>query len=136
MRKDAKNAGLPEIIVSADDQERLSSLATAAMARLPEVARQLLSEIERAEVGAADADLTNVVQMGSTVEFRLDDGQQRRVALVYPHAADIAAERVSILTPIGTALLGLSAGQSIVWTTRDGRERRLTVLAVAQGHAE
>jgi regulator of nucleoside diphosphate kinase len=47
-------------------------------------------------------------------------------------SADIAQGKISILTPIGVALLGLSEGQSIAWKTRDGREQRLTVLAVEE----
>jgi regulator of nucleoside diphosphate kinase len=54
----------------------------------------------------------------------------RRIALVFPGQADIAAARISVVTPIGAAPIGLSEGQSIAWSTRDGRERRLTVLAV------
>jgi regulator of nucleoside diphosphate kinase len=71
--------------------------------------------------------------MGSTVLFRSDDGQHRRVTLVFPGEADISRDRISILTPIGIALIGLSEGQSITWVTRDGRERGLTVLSVRQG---
>jgi regulator of nucleoside diphosphate kinase len=69
--------------------------------------------------------------MGSIVEFSSDAGQ-RRVTLVYPVEADIAEGRISILTPIGAALIGLSQGQSIAWTARDGRRHRLTVLEVRQ----
>jgi regulator of nucleoside diphosphate kinase len=70
--------------------------------------------------------------MGATVEYGSDDGHQRRVTLVYPQDADIAQNKISILTPIGTALLGLAVGQSIQWTTNDGRNRTLTILAVDQ----
>lgn len=52
--------------------------------------------------------------------------------LVYPGEADIAAGRVSVLTPIGTALIGLAEGQSIVWQTRTGVSKRLTVLKVEE----
>jgi regulator of nucleoside diphosphate kinase len=62
--------------------------------------------------------------------FVADDGRERSVVLVYPGQADIGVGRISILTPIGTALIGLSEGQSITWTTRDGRRRRLTVQCV------
>jgi regulator of nucleoside diphosphate kinase len=50
--------------------------------------------------------------------------------LVFPGQADIAAGKISILTPIGAALIGLSQGQSIDWKTRDGRSRQLTILSV------
>jgi regulator of nucleoside diphosphate kinase len=78
----------------------------------------------------AHAVPANVVQMGSTVEFATEEGVTRRITLVFPGQADITAARISVVTPIGAALIGLSEGQSIAWSTRDGRERRLTVLAV------
>lgn len=119
---------MPAILVGADDQQRLTMLALNALQRAPDVATELLAEMERAEV--VNAVPSSVVQMGSRVTFVADDGQERSVVLVYPGQADIGAGRVSILTPIGTALIGLSEGQSIAWTTRDGRRRRLAVLRV------
>lgn len=68
--------------------------------------------------------------MGSTLRYTSDLGENRQVTLVYPGEANIAEGKMSILTPIGTALLGLSAGQSIDWTARDGRTHRLEVAAV------
>ncbi|MBL8904295.1 MAG: GreA/GreB family elongation factor, partial [Rhizobiales bacterium] len=53
--------------------------------------------------------------------------------LVYPEKADIAAGRISILTPIGTALIGLSIGQTMTWVDRDGQSRQLRIVAVT-GH--
>lgn len=50
---------------------------------------------------------------------------------MFPGEADIAEGKISILTPIGAALIGLKAGQSIDWTARDGRLHRLTVETVA-----
>jgi regulator of nucleoside diphosphate kinase len=120
----------PSIIVSDTDQRRLTTLATDALERFPEVAEELLSEMERADVVTAEAIPPNVVQMGTDVVFQSDNGETRRVRLVFPGQADIAAGRISILTPIGAALIGLSEGQSIAWKTRDGRWRHLTILAV------
>lgn len=123
---------MPAIIVSVTDHHRLLGLAEAAEGRIPDVASVLQSEMERAHVVAADEVPDNVVRMGSIVEFSADAGQRRRVTLVYPVEADIAEGRISILTPIGAALIGLSQGQSIAWTARDGRRHRLTVLEVRQ----
>lgn len=120
----------PTIIVSHTDQRRLTTLATDALERFPDVAEELLSEMERADVVTAEAIPPNVVQMGSGVVFQSDNGETRRVSLVFPGQADIAAGRISILTPIGAALIGLSEGQSIAWKTRDGRSRQLTILTV------
>jgi len=126
---------MPAIIVSVTDHHRLLGLAEAAEGRIPDVASVLQSEMERAQVVAADEVPDNVVRMGSIVEFSSDAGQ-RRVTLVYPVEADIAEGRISILTPIGAALIGLSQGQSIAWTARDGRRHRLTVLDVRQPPGE
>jgi regulator of nucleoside diphosphate kinase len=120
----------PTIVVSDRDQSRLTTLATDALERFPDAAQELLLEMERAAVVSAEAVPRNVVQMGSGVVFRSDNGETRRVTLVFPGQADIAAGRISILTPIGAALIGLSEGQSIAWKTRDGRLRQLTILAV------
>jgi regulator of nucleoside diphosphate kinase len=69
--------------------------------------------------------------MGSHVVFRDDTtGRVRQVTLAYPEQADISKGRVSVLTPIGTALLGLRTGLSIGWQTRSGENRRLTVLEI------
>lgn len=122
----------PEIIISDVDYKRLASLATAAQAGLPEVADVLQSELERARVVATNRVPADVVQMGSAVEFRVDTGQQRRVTLVFPEEENISEGRVSVLTPIGAALIGLSSNQSIPWTTRDGRQHELTVVRVEQ----
>lgn len=121
----------PTIVVSDTDHARLSALATGALARFPDIAEELQSEMTRAEVVSASALPAHVVRMGSTVEFRSNGGQHRRVELVFPIDADISTGKVSVLTPIGTALIGLSAGQSIRFTTRDRREQTLTVLDVA-----
>lgn len=121
----------PDIVISEADHARLSRLAEGLLGRLPEVAGELLAEVERARVVAPESLPRNVVAMGSSVEFATDEGQTRRVTLVYPDQADIARDQISILTPIGAALIGLGEGQSITWKTRDGRTRTLRVLRVA-----
>lgn len=74
----------PSIIVSDTDQSRLTTLATDALERFPQAAQELLSEMERAAVVSAEAVPPNVVQMGSGVVFRSDNGETRRVTLVFP----------------------------------------------------
>lgn len=124
-------SGKPPIVVSEADYDRLANLAATVSDRLPDLAGELQAELDRAAVVAPGAVPAGVVRMGSIVSFRADGGRERTVTLVYPGDADIAAGRISVLTPVGTALLGLSAGQSMRWLTRDGREQALTVLAVA-----
>jgi regulator of nucleoside diphosphate kinase len=122
----------PKIIVGEIDHERLTGLATAAIERIPEVAEELLAEMDRAKVVAPAKLPADVVRMGSFVTFDSDSAQHRRVQLVYPGEADIEQGRISVLTPIGAALIGLAAGQSIAWTARDGKKHVLTVTAVEQ----
>ena len=132
MNHNVQQSAKPKIIVSASDQGRLTTLAMDAMNRHPLVAAELLAEMDRAQVTSADALPSGVVQMGSTVIFRSEDGETRCVTLVFPGQADISKGKISILTPVGAALIGLSEGQSITWSTRDGTSRRLTVVAVEE----
>jgi regulator of nucleoside diphosphate kinase len=60
----------------------------------------------------------------------LDTGKELVVTLVYPHDADIDENKISILAPIGAALIGLRVGQVIRWPVPSGKEKRLQVVAV------
>ncbi len=121
----------PSITLTANDYESLSVLARAAAKRMPDVASVLAEELERAHVLADNSKQS--VCMGSVVEFRDDTtGKVQTVTLVYPGDADISRRRISVLTPIGAALIGLDAGASIKWETRTGEPRRLTVLKISE----
>ena len=125
----------PAITLSRTDHERLSRLAQSVVDRNPDVADQLLAELDRARV-VADASLAaSIVRMGSTLRFTTDAGEDRTVTLVYPGEADIAQGKVSVLTPVGAGLIGLSAGQTIVWPDREGHERPIRILKVTRGPA-
>jgi regulator of nucleoside diphosphate kinase len=120
----------PRITLMAKDYERLLLLARAVAVRMPEVASILAEELDRAHV-LADQDSGRSVCMGSVVEFRDDTtGKVQTVTLVYPGDADISQRKISVLTPVGTALIGLGAGDCITWETRTGESRQLTVLKV------
>lgn len=136
MTTTARAPARPPIILSETDAQRLSALAIQKEAAAPEAAGLLLDELERAQVRPDDRVPADVVGMNSTVEF-VDEahGQSRTVQLVYPAEADIAEGRISVLTPIGAGLIGLSAGQSILWPDRDGNKRALKVLRVARAAA-
>jgi regulator of nucleoside diphosphate kinase len=122
---------LPPIMIRQADSERLAQLAEAAAETSPATAEFLAGEIERAKVVPDTVPLAGVVGMESEVIFRDDmTGQQKQVTLVYPKSADIEAGRVSVLTPIGAALIGLSAGQTISFATPSGERRSLTVVEV------
>jgi regulator of nucleoside diphosphate kinase len=120
------------IVVTERDYQRLQGLANAARLHHPDVAEDLAGELDRAGIVAESEIGADVVRMGSIVEYGTEIGGTRTVTLVFPGDADIAEGKVSILTPIGTALLGLSPGQSIDWLARDGRRHRLSIVAVRQ----
>jgi regulator of nucleoside diphosphate kinase len=127
-----RNRSVPNIVVSNADYERLTDLATASLERLPEVATELLDEMDRARIVSDGTVPANVVRMGSTVTFRSDDGRELTETLVYPVDEDSDAHKISVMTPVGAALIGLAEGQSISWTARDGRSHQLTVEKVRQ----
>lgn len=137
MQEITKSRRKPSIRISRTDHQRLSALADAIAERNPELSEVLFAELDRARVVGDGSVPAETVRMGSTVTFSSDAGSSegsdtKTVTLVFPGEADIAEGRVSVLTPIGAALIGLSEGQSIGWTARDGREHALSVLTVAQ----
>ena len=125
---------LPQIIVSENEERSLFTLATAAdlTQRSRDAAQSLLRELERAHVVSEKKVPTNVVRMNSRVEFVLDDSSRRCVQIVYPRDANIEAGKISILTPVGAALFGLSPGQMMMLQGNDGRPHKLRVISVVQ----
>jgi len=112
------------VIVPETDLERLSQFSSS---------EPLQGELARAIVVSDEAVPADVVTMDSRVAYTDEStGVSREITLVYPHESDGTQGRVSVLAPVGTALLGLSAGQSIEWDFPDGRRRRLTVDRVVQ----
>jgi regulator of nucleoside diphosphate kinase len=98
---------------------------------MPELAEELADEIGRARVLAKGTRPEHIVCMNSEVEFRDEStGRIQKVILVYPEEADISQRKISVLTPVGTALIGLGTGDSISWETPAGDARQLTVLSV------
>lgn len=120
----------PNITIGDADYRKLVSLAMAGPADADE-GDELYGELERARVIPQRKLGGDVVRMGSSLTYRADSGAERSVTLVYPADADISAGKISVLTPIGTALIGLRVGQSITWTARDGHHHVLTLLSVA-----
>lgn len=130
MASTTKSAPHPDLVVGEVDHRKLVALALAGIGHSSDVADELLYELERARVVDDTAVPDAVVRMGSTVTYRPDNGAPRKVTLVYPVDADISAGRVSVMTPIGAALIGLSKGQQISWNARNGESHVLVVLDV------
>lgn len=125
-------AASPAITVSIEEADRLASLAELAARGSPEVVHLLLNEIDRAELLPLGDMPPDVVTMYAHVEYRDDETSAiRRIQLVYPHEADVTRGMISVLTLVGAGLIGLSAGQSILWPKPGGRKRSLTVLRVS-----
>lgn len=123
---------LPAIVVSESEEVVLTNLATLRGKRDPGdfVARTLLAEMQRARV-VADGDVPrSAVRMNSEVTFEVDGAEKRTATLTFPGQADIGKGNISILTPIGTALIGLSPGQSMHWFGLDKRPHVLKVISV------
>jgi regulator of nucleoside diphosphate kinase len=122
------HAAPPAIVVTKLDYERLLNLVDSARAT-PPVGEYLANELDRARVVEANQIAPTVVTMQSRFVFRDEStGETRTVSLVYPGEENIDEGCISILTPVGAALLGLSEGQSIEWETLTGESRVLTVV--------
>ena len=121
------------ILITADDMARLRELIHAGTPTpghdQPHLAA-LDNELDRAAVVAPDDVPDDVVTMHSTVRVRdLDRDAAMVYTLVFPEDADIDRRQVSILAPVGTALIGYRAGDSLEWPTPRGK-RRLLIEAV------
>lgn len=91
----------------------------------------LAAELRHADLVEEHRVPRDVVTMRSRVRFEdTSTGETRDVTIVFPQDANIAEGRISVLAPIGTALLGLSAGQTIDWPFPDGSRRSLRVVEV------
>lgn len=122
---------LPPIMIAKDDRDRLMSIATAALEseRATPVAAMLLSEVGRATIVAQDSLPSQVVAVHAEVEIHDNiTNTNRRLRLVYPEDATLDPNMVSVLTPLGAALVGLSVGDSIDWCTATGDRNSVTVL--------
>ena len=118
--------------LTAQDVERLRSVVDRHVGGVESSAAEMLeAELDRAHVVAKDEIPPDVVSMRSRVIYEdVDTGEQREAVLVYPEEADLAHSLISVLAPIGTALLGLRTGQSISWPVPGRRTRTIRVVSV------
>ncbi len=121
----------PPITISSLDAERLETLA-GATSPVADASRQaLLDELARADIVEPQDVPPGVVTMNSTVRFEIDaPDEQFCLTLAYPKDMEQLSNGISILTPIGTALLGLSVGDTIDWPRPDGQLLRVRLLEV------
>lgn len=118
----------PAVHVAEDDYDRLLNLA----AQDGPGAELLARELDRAVVVRQAWRGRPFVRLGSWVEYedRLA-GKLRRVQVVPPDAADIDENRLSVISPVGAALLGLAEGDVFGWTAGDGRPRLIAIVSIS-----
>lgn len=121
----------PRIIINELDYKRIERLLGEPQYADLETAEALVDELERAEVLPPVGIPADVVTLNSRVRFKnLVTGRQSERTLVYPSAVGEHPDNLSVLAPVGCALLGLSEGQEIDWTMPGGTRTRLQVEKV------
>ncbi|GGB40579.1 nucleoside diphosphate kinase regulator [Oceanisphaera marina] len=122
-------AQLPPITVSTLDLARLEAL----LEKQPEsdAVTRLENELDRANVVAPTEVPEDIVTMNSTITFTMADGKETFTkTLCYPRDMDNSNNKISVLAPIGAALLGLSVGQTIEWPAPNGKTLQVSISAV------
>lgn len=134
MSSKTPTATAPTIVVSRLDCDRIESLLDAQEQDRRDAgpnAQRLRAELARAELREPADMPDDVITMNSTARFRDEaSDEERDMTLVYPRDADGSGQRVSILAPIGSALLGLRVGQTIDWPLPGGTQVQLRVLDI------
>jgi regulator of nucleoside diphosphate kinase len=120
----------PAITLGDAEHRRLLILAMNGLGHTADDSDYLHYELDRASLLPDLALPADVVRVGSTVTYRSDDGLVRTVTVVYPAQLDVPAGRISVLSPVGAALIGLRPGQAITRMGWDGDFCRFTVLSV------
>lgn len=118
----------PDILLSAIDVERLEKLIDSLPPDSTPGIQNLEQELERGTLADAREIPPTVVTMNSKVRFRVDSSNKEFcLTLVYPRDTKTDGSTVSILAPVGSALLGLSEGGDIEWPTQNGRHQHVRI---------
>jgi len=121
----------PSITISWLDLERLERVLDRLPAAQANARDALLNELGRADMVEPWDMPPDVVTMNSRVRFSFDDSEEEvTLTLTYPKDMTDSGEQLSVLTPVGTALLGLKVGDSIAWNRPDGGRFHITVRGV------
>ena len=120
-------------MVTESDYERLCSLIESSRRlhqRDAERLDELENELNRAAIVKSSDVSSDVVTMNSRVRMKdLNSGRELTYQIVFPKDADISENRISVLAPLGTALLGYRVGATVEWRVPSGI-RRLRILDV------
>ncbi len=118
------------IVLSSLDVDRLESLLGSLSREERQQHAGLQEELDRAEVVEPRDVPPDVVSMNSTVRFAMESGEEFNLTLVYPRDSDGSADKVSILAPVGSALLGLSVGEQIEWPKPGGGKMTVKIKEI------
>jgi regulator of nucleoside diphosphate kinase len=104
------------VVISSLDAERLERLIDTLPMSAYAVGEKLEEEIARADIVEPQLIPPTVVTMNSTVRFKVDSSSEEfTMTLVYPKNVDVAQNKISILAPVGSAMLGLEQGAELEW---------------------
>ena len=121
----------PALTMTTHDARRLEALLQSATGSASPMAALLEEELLRAQLVEPSDISSDVVTMNSRVVCKDEvSGKQHEIELVYPHEADVEQGRISVLAPVGAALLGLSVGHAIDWPVPGSRTTRVRVMDV------
>lgn len=120
----------PTITLGRDEHRQLLIVAMSAMGHTADDSDYMHHELDRAALVADRSLPRDVVRVGSRVTYRADSGRARTVTLSYLDDADLTLGHISVMSPVGAALIGLRPGQSITRMGWDGAFARFSVLSV------
>lgn len=110
------------IYLTLKDYQRLNQVVQAQrQANGPQIVEALSKELKRAQVVPSDQIPADVITMNSLVKLKeLKSGAVMEIAIVYPKDADLTKRKVSVLAPVGTAVLGCKVGDEVQWPVAQG----------------
>ncbi len=119
-----------DLVIKESDYQKLTGIINVENTG---IADELEDELSRAEIIEDQRYPNDAVCMGSTVKFvDLKNGRETVITLVYPGESNVETMKISILTPMGGALIGLRIGGEIDWSLPGGKSTRVKVLSVTQ----
>lgn len=113
------------IVISKEDYDALIKILDRASFVDPvqkDCLNKLLRELERASIVASEAVPDNIVRFGSTVDIKTPFGVKDGLTLVAPEEADFNRKKISVISPLGSALLGYPEGEVVQWPLRNGTQ--------------
>lgn len=121
------------ITITSNDLQRLEKLLEAQPRNMPPNILSLEEELNLAEVVEPENIPPTVVTMNSVVRFKVNSSTEEFTqTLVYPKDIDGSSDKISILAPVGSALLGMSEGDEIEWPKPDGGKVKVRIVEIVQ----